>query len=535
MDLSNRAAALLCQEISVKEGKSLIAEADCFKGFKGEEALEEMYMTNMEFSKKYRGICDEYCQIMKTNTTKEVLEVQREAESTFDAAIKHTKEKEDILKKTTHIFSNCGQIAQDLRDDQISIEEASNKRTEIQEQAKMMIYDSKYLSFAEKARLHEQVETALKFDAHKPTFYSEIIAQTKQEITTMQNKHIDLEENMSSMRKNFEKTKLYLQSQKGPLGMNMISKVGESVQSISSAINKFASKDPKQIISGIMDVAAAISNFLPPPANAIMGPISTIFGGLFSMGTTSPQEMIKDELQKLKNYLQKEFAKVEEGLKKVILEARNNAITELLGDLTNMIQFLNGLEDYVQPLENMALNEVEIQAFVGQVNDAFLSPDSFQGAKTMTYLDEYCTGKWLKETDSSKVMLPCADLVYVYSKMYVLRNVLFARFIVLIRASPLSRLTESNLRVRRLMTEEIRRFLTTYLSSASNHGSAPALGCLANGHSAQLHCFRGGIVSKLEQDKIDFFDYLKKNLFEDSSFTFAECKQHDCREYLIYM
>ena len=249
------------------------------------------------------------------------------------------------------------------------------------------------------------------------------------------------------------------------------------------------------------------------------------------MGTTSPQEVIKEELQKLKNYLQKEFAKVEEGLKKVILEARNNAITELLGDLSNMIQFLNGLEAYVQPLENMALNEVEIQAFVGQVNDAFLSPESFQGAKTMTYLDEYCTGKWLNEADSAKVMLPCADLVYAYSKMYVLRNVLFARFIALIRASPLSRLTESNLRLRRLMTEEIRGFLTTYLSSASNHGSAPVLGCLASGHATKLHCFHGGMVPKLDQEKKDFFDFLKNKLFDNSTFAFAECKQHDCREY----
>ena len=536
MDLQKRAVALLCREISVKEGKAVIAEAACFKGFQGEEALEDLFLTNMEFTKKYRGTCDEYCQSNQTNIIKELSTVQSEVETTLRETITKTNEESKILNHTVKGFEKCGELLQNYKAGYVEWVDANNDRVQIEKNINNMIDKSKHLDPEQKKNLKQRVWLmGTRFSPHFDTPYMEIIAETKHEITTMQNKIIDADESRGWMDKNFEKTRRYLQSQWGPHGIGMMGKVGEALTGISTAIPKFASGDPWQVISGITDVAAAISSFLPPPTNAIMGPISTIFGGLFGMGTTSPQEVIKDEMQKLKKYLQKEFEQVEEKLDEVIQEARNNAITELLGDLSNMIQFMGGLQAYVQPIEDMTLNEVEVQAFVGQVNDAFLSPASFQGAKTMTYLDEFCTGKWLNEADSSKVMLPCADLVYAYSKMYVLRNVLFARFIALMRTSPLSRLTESNLRLRDTMTEEVKSFLLTYLSSASNHSSAPVLGCLAGGHSTKLHCFRGGMVSKLQEDKVNFFEFLIKKLFEPDTFKFAECKQHDCREYKNHM
>ena len=57
-----------------------------------------------------------------------------------------------------------------------------------------------------------------------------------------------------------------------------------AVTSISSAVDKFESDDTKTIISGAMDVGMAISEFLPPPYNAVMGPVSAIFNGVFGIG-----------------------------------------------------------------------------------------------------------------------------------------------------------------------------------------------------------------------------------------------------------
>ena len=94
------------------------------------------------------------------------------------------------------------------------------------------------------------------------------------------------------------------------------------------------------------------------------------------------------------------------------------------------------------------LEVVEIQVVAGQLNDAFLSSESFHGGKTQTYLDQYCSGDWFNDKgDASELLMPCMDLIYVYSKTYILRNALFTKFIALFRSSPLKSLTESNLEV----------------------------------------------------------------------------------------
>ena len=80
-------------------------------------------------------------------------------------------------------------------------------------------------------------------------------------------------------------------------------------------------------------------------------------------------------------------------------------------------------------------------------------------------------------------------------------------------------------------TRNIKSFLLNYLSGYSNSESAQAFGCLASGYAAKLHCFIGGEVRALHEGKVEFFQYLVDNLFGPSAFSFAECKQQECREY----
>ena len=57
-----------------------------------------------------------------------------------------------------------------------------------------------------------------------------------------------------------------------------------------------------------------------------------------------------------------------------------------------------------------------MQTIANQVNDAFLGSDSFQGGKTRTYLEEYCTAEKIRGfVDISST---CMDLVFVYAKTY---------------------------------------------------------------------------------------------------------------------
>ena len=64
----------------------------------------------------------------------------------------------------------------------------------------------------------------------------------------------------------------------------------------------------------------------------------------------------------------------------------------------------------------MALEGDIMQTVAQQVNDAFLGSDSFQGGKTRTYLEEYCTTENLKS--SIDISNSCMDLVFVFAKTY---------------------------------------------------------------------------------------------------------------------
>ena len=70
------------------------------------------------------------------------------------------------------------------------------------------------------------------------------------------------------------------------------------------------------------------------------------------------------------------------------------------------------------PLESdeVALDGDIMQTVAQQVNDAFLGIGSYQGGKTRTYLEEYCTAENLR--DSVEITSSCMDLIYVYTKTY---------------------------------------------------------------------------------------------------------------------
>ena len=84
-----------------------------------------------------------------------------------------------------------------------------------------------------------------------------------------------------------------------------------------------------------------------------MGPISAIFNAIFGIGEVrTAQEVIIEEMEKLKKYLVEEFSKMESKIDEVMRAARGDAITELIGDLSNSIEFLRSVFEYLKPLEN---------------------------------------------------------------------------------------------------------------------------------------------------------------------------------------
>ena len=72
----------------------------------------------------------------------------------------------------------------------------------------------------------------------------------------------------------------------------------------------------------------------------------------------------------------------------------------------------------MKPLEDdeVALEGEIMQTVSIQVNDAFLGSGSFQGGKTRTYLEEYCTPETMR--NSVDISKSCMDLVFIYAKTY---------------------------------------------------------------------------------------------------------------------
>ena len=83
-----------------------------------------------------------------------------------------------------------------------------------------------------------------------------------------------------------------------------------ALKSIFGAIQKFKdakgdddqSPDPKMIMSGILDIANALAEFVPPPASLITGTISGIFD-LFMPKKPSTEDIIKNEFAELKEVI----------------------------------------------------------------------------------------------------------------------------------------------------------------------------------------------------------------------------------------
>ena len=67
-----------------------------------------------------------------------------------------------------------------------------------------------------------------------------------------------------------------------------LSKVAAAYGSITGAVIKFEKGGTKNIVAGVADLTTAVSNFLPPPANMLVGIISsTISTALAPVPTVS--------------------------------------------------------------------------------------------------------------------------------------------------------------------------------------------------------------------------------------------------------
>ncbi len=463
------AMALDCENLTPELGKDLMNAGACFEGFAGEELYLHLMTISEPFRDKYEGPCDDDCDKIKAEALHKVKKVEEETESAVEDAIELTDRTAVVLKDVERLVW--------------AEKEASNNRDGLLLKLETKINGTD-LPPTTKTHLVKQIRSAMEFAPEILTSYEDIIAAVNKEIGTLNEKKIDLQEKKSFMRKQFGKTKRYLQSQSKT---KLLGKVGSAMDSVSTSIKKFSSGEPAHVISGILDVTTAISEFLPTPANAIMGPISSIFNGIFGIGGgPSIEDVIKEEFEKQKVYLEGEFKKLNEKIDDLRKEIRQAAIDELVAEQKDTRKLLDDLLAYLSVFkDDDRITEAEALAASAQVTPALTGSRSDTEGKTDDYLEKYCKGRQAGDLSTAK---SCIGLIHSFTMTYSMRQSVLARFIALLRTSDLGKNAEANVKMLDKRRKRLKDFLNIFLRDRTPHcqGGYRIYGCLASGEALSL-------------------------------------------------
>ena len=104
------------------------------------------------------------------------------------------------------------------------------------------------------------------------------------------------------MRRNFKKMYTYGKRLGRNIG-NIASRTLSAVGDIQGAVEKFKDGSAINIVSGCLDIAGVVANFLPPPVSTIAGPVIGLVNGIMGMfggGGPSTTDVINEGFAKQK-------------------------------------------------------------------------------------------------------------------------------------------------------------------------------------------------------------------------------------------
>ena len=82
----------------------------------------------------------------------------------------------------------------------------------------------------------------------------------------------------------------------------------DALNKVLGAAPKLCSGDNWKILSGVVDIADAIAQFLPPPASIVTGSISSLLGIFTGEGAQpSTEQIIQEGFEKQKTFIAEKF------------------------------------------------------------------------------------------------------------------------------------------------------------------------------------------------------------------------------------
>ena len=535
LDYAEIALALQCKKIPSQEARMLVEEGNCFKGINNEDVLEHLITLNPGLKQKLRGSCGAECKKKSTATLNEIKELQDNITSIMDERIQ-------TLNTTKAVYSR---LKTRMVEYHKSVSPKSqNGLAHTNEISFQSIKDDLTKSIGTSS-LNDKDKNELTTDVLKwaTTFGNTTGAQMPTLITGISdliekigNGINGTEQEKIKIEKRVNKVQGYLKNL-GDRSMKVLDKLLPALTSCQSAVKKFSSGGVVNVIGGILDVSSAISNFLPPPASSIMGPIAGIFNSVFGMGSgPSPVDVINDGFRKQKEYLEKEFkalnskiatqtvrleGKIDRQTEKLLdkmeeiaddqlrelqriekeilkqiddkaleqkIRTRNDDMEKVLIDQNTAQLKLTKYHIYFGPLEDISLDS-DATIFLGTQIDSFEGQKEYENTKR--YIEKYCKATSLHLLDVMEMKL-CSGIIFHWTTTATLMEGIMVKFIALLRLSninnnvELARAKTALLIHQRKNTKKFLREIFYDTRDYCTRGGYGIYGCLANGETALL-------------------------------------------------
>ena len=195
-----------------------------------------------------------------------------------------------------------------------------------------------------------------------------------------------------------------------------IAKGSKAVGGVLKAVGKFSnaqrsdgSIDEKQVISGVLDIVDGISAFLPPPASAVTGIVTSVFNLFTDGGGPTTEEVIQEEFRKQKKFIEEQFAKQETVMKTLLTQTELESVKAkalgVMDALLSRFEFISAYEGLGSCLKDDAISQIteRVEYFMDQ-SDAYSVKHTFDAICPKVLADE-------KALESQKL---CGFLIYTF-------------------------------------------------------------------------------------------------------------------------
>ena len=275
-----------------------------------------------------------------------------------DEYSKHNAQKKSETDEDINRWENLGKNVEvffaDIKETPYEWRELMKSPDALKDQFVTKIYDNYYDGKIDEKQLYgmeKMIENAFSFDptvlASKQNIIDNINYQLGVEITRKKKENYERDEIEFSIMKHYKEEAV--RRFNGMTSVDKMTKAAAGAERTASAIQKFTTGDTLQIVSGVLDITAAISEVLPPPASVITGTLSSILG-IFMPGAGGPSN--QEVIDKISDTINEGF----EEQKRIMLQAFEDQKAFFQDKLEQAV------EDVADELLKTKLEEIKIES-----------------------------------------------------------------------------------------------------------------------------------------------------------------------------